>query len=101
MLFRSLIFQLNFFSLSSHFIRNFLSLLLISSLFSLLSLLSLLFRWLGFLLGFWLKHETGLDFWWLGFLGFAVGFCSAWAWVLPVGFSGFCRLGFGAQRGGG
>ena len=55
----------------------------------------------GLFVGFLVEARNGFGFWWLGFLGFAVGFCSAWAWVLPVGFSGFCRLGFGAQRGGG
>ena len=59
-------FHPNFFSLSSHFIRNFLSLLLISSL---LSLVSLLFRWLGFLLSFLLKHKTG----WLRLAGVVLG----------------------------
>ena len=34
-----------------------------------------------------------------GGLGFAVR--AAWVSVLPVGFSGFCCLGFGARRGGG
>ena len=57
-------------------------------------------RWLGLagvvVVGFSVDFRLGLGFCQLGFLGFA-----AWDWVLPVGFFGFCRLGFGARRGGG
>jgi hypothetical protein len=76
-----------------------------------------LIRWLG-LRWVWLfadldvvvwacAAEIGLV-WWLGLrLGFrctAWWWLTAWAWAwvhrVVVGFSGFCRLGFGARRGG-